>query len=207
MSADAILAALAPGVSARTAVDGVWADVPGLDVREMARWMAEEGARFVAVTAQPVAAEAPADAADDSADAAGGAVPGDSAEGDADAVAARAEDAGEPAGSSGPETPLPAAYRLTYHWDDHGLLVNLSTEVEGGRAVSIVDICPAADWTEREICDYYSITFDGSTDTRRLMVLADDEPGFFDRTRDAGHDADPAQTSYRNHTAEKEGER
>jgi hypothetical protein len=168
VSADAILAALAPGVSARRAVDGVWADVPGLDVREMARWMVGYDARFVAVTAQPVAAEV-ADGAT--------------------------------------ETPPPAAYRLTYHWDDHGLLVNLSTEVEGGRAVSIVDICPAADWIEREICDYYSITFEGSPDTRRLMVLADDEPGFFDRTRDAGHDADPAQTSYHNHTAEKEAER
>ncbi len=96
-------------------------------------------------------------------------------------------------------------HRLIYHWDVDGLLVNFSTEVADGRAVSIADVCPAADWAERETRDFYAIEFEGSTDRRPLMVLPGDEPGFFNRTREAGHDADPAKTSYLDHTAEKGG--
>lgn len=51
--------------------------------------------------------------------------------------------------------------RLAYHWDLEGELLNLITTTHEGSIHSIAAICPAADWIEREIHDYFAVDFTG----------------------------------------------
>ena len=46
---------------------------------------------------------------------------------------------------------------LTYHWDLDGEVVSFVTHLAEKKAVSIFDLCPAADWIEREISDLYEV--------------------------------------------------
>lgn len=83
-------------------------------------------------------------------------------------------------------------YRLIYHWDADGELLNIATTVSDGLIATIADIWPAADWVERELRDYYALEFEGRTETPTLMLLEGDEPGLFSRTCTVGRDSDPA---------------
>ena len=69
-------------------------------------------------------------------------------------------------------------FRVIYHWDLQGRLLNFVTITNRATLPSITSICPAADWIEREIHDYFAVNFAG----RELptLVLSDqDPPGIF----------------------------
>ena len=69
-------------------------------------------------------------------------------------------------------------FRMIYHWDLQGRLLNFVTITNQATIPSIPSICPAADWIEREIHDYFAVNFAG----RELptLVLSDqDPPGIF----------------------------
>jgi hypothetical protein len=59
------------------------------------------------------------------------------------------------------ELPEGEGIRLDYHWDLDGTLATVITKAENGSAASIYDLCPAADWIEREIHEYFAIEFAG----------------------------------------------
>ncbi len=69
--------------------------------------------------------------------------------------------------------------RLDYHWDLEGQLLSLTTITHEGSIPSIAALCPAADWVEREVHDYFAIDFMGRDETRPLMLRPDDRPGIF----------------------------
>jgi NADH:ubiquinone oxidoreductase subunit C len=69
-------------------------------------------------------------------------------------------------------------FRVIYHWDLEGRLLNFVAITHRATLPSITSICPAADWIEREIHDYFAVNFAG----RELptLVLSDqDPPGIF----------------------------
>ncbi|HET9654157.1 MAG TPA: NADH-quinone oxidoreductase subunit C [Kineosporiaceae bacterium] len=95
---------------------------------------------------------------------------------------------------------------LIYHWNVGSAVLNICTVIpEGGQAVTIADLLPAADWAEREIRDYYGLEFTGRTRTPTLMLREGDPAGLFSRTADVGRETDPAATARRAAEAE-EGE-
>ena len=69
-------------------------------------------------------------------------------------------------------------FRLIYHWDLEGNLLNCVTLTRQGALPGIARICPAADWIEREIYDYYAINFTGR-DLTPLMLNEQDPSGIF----------------------------
>lgn len=69
--------------------------------------------------------------------------------------------------------------RIEYHWDYEGQLLTLVTRTHEGSIPSISAICPAADWVEREIHDYFSVDFVGRKETPPLMLKPEDKPGIF----------------------------
>ena len=69
-------------------------------------------------------------------------------------------------------------FRLIYHWDLEGSLMNCVTLTREGAVPGIAGICPAADWIEREIHDYYAVNFSGR-DLPPLMLGGQDPPGTF----------------------------
>lgn len=70
-------------------------------------------------------------------------------------------------------------FRILYHWDLDGKAAHLSTETQGGQVMSIASICPAADWIEREIHDYYGILFTHRDSLPPLILRSADPPGLF----------------------------
>lgn len=66
--------------------------------------------------------------------------------------------------------------QLDYHWDLAGRLVSIVTQTQEGQAVSIRDLYPAADWVEREIQEYFAISFQGS-EYEPLMLRPGDTSG------------------------------
>jgi hypothetical protein len=88
-------------------------------------------------------------------------------------------------------------FRLIYHWDLDGALLNIAVRVPGARVTSVAAVCPAADWVEREVRDYYGLEFTGRDDTPPLMLREGDERALFVRTRALGRDTDPADTARR----------
>jgi len=77
--------------------------------------------------------------------------------------------------------------RLAYHWDLAGELLNLVTSTHEGTINSIAAICPAADWIEREIHDYFAVDFIGRVDGLDPLVLRPgDSPGLFQWNGPAG---------------------
>ena len=93
-------------------------------------------------------------------------------------------------------SPAPdGGFRLLYHWDLAGRLLTIADTISGKRTESIADIWPAADWAEREAGDYYALEFAGRDELPALMLRPEDEPGLFSRTRELGHDADPADAA------------
>jgi len=95
--------------------------------------------------------------------------------------------------------------RVMYHWDIDGDIVTISTTATDGSIPTISDILPAADWVEREIRDYYALTFEGRAETPTLMLQDGDEPGLFSRTCTVGKDVDPAETAREAVAAKPEG--
>jgi hypothetical protein len=69
--------------------------------------------------------------------------------------------------------------RLVYHWDIEGTLFNLGTLTRDGKLPSISPNCPAADWIEREVNDYFAVVFTGRENLVPLVLRKSDRPGLF----------------------------
>lgn len=67
--------------------------------------------------------------------------------------------------------------RLDYQWDLDGKLLCFVCATEGRQIVSIADLCPAADWVERETHEYFAANFMGRESTAPLMMRAGDTLG------------------------------
>jgi hypothetical protein len=67
--------------------------------------------------------------------------------------------------------------RLDYQWDLNGQLLSFITATAGKRIASITDLCPAADWVERETHEYFAIDYTGRETTRSLMTRDGDPIG------------------------------
>jgi hypothetical protein len=67
--------------------------------------------------------------------------------------------------------------RLDYYWDVKGVVYAITAQTSGDTLVSIADLCPAADWLEREIHEYFNVQFSGRVDTKPLMLRPGLEPG------------------------------
>lgn len=91
-------------------------------------------------------------------------------------------------------TPVPdGGFRIIYHWDLDGELLNFAVTLPVARTDSIADLLPAAEWVERETHDYYALEFLGRDDTPALMLRPGDEAGLFSRTQELGREGDPAE--------------
>lgn len=78
-------------------------------------------------------------------------------------------------------TALPASNddcKMIYHWDIKGHLLNFITATREGKLPSIANICPAANWIEREIHDYFAVNFTGR-ELPPLVLRPDDISGIF----------------------------
>jgi NADH:ubiquinone oxidoreductase subunit C len=71
--------------------------------------------------------------------------------------------------------------RLFYHWDCGGQLLNFVTHSIDGGISSITPLCPAADWVEREIMDYFACEFSGHPSPGHLMLRDGDRRGIFNK--------------------------
>ncbi|MDA8326089.1 MAG: NADH-quinone oxidoreductase subunit C [Nitrospiraceae bacterium] len=80
----------------------------------------------------------------------------------------------------------PQPYRLFYHWDMEGRILTFSTLTREEAVASISSICPAADWIEREIHDYFAVNFTGRDGLSPLLLRPDDPPGMFHWGRKKG---------------------
>ncbi len=80
------------------------------------------------------------------------------------------------------------ALRLSWHWDLGGTLLSMCASLEPGTAApSIADLCPAADWAERETHDYYAVDFEGRAETPPLVLRGGEQPGVMLEPRAARH--------------------
>jgi respiratory-subunit NADH dehydrogenase subunit len=59
------------------------------------------------------------------------------------------------------ELPDDGGMRLDYHWDVGGELLTFTLKADGKKIPSIHDLCPAADWIEREVHEYFAVDFEG----------------------------------------------
>ena len=73
---------------------------------------------------------------------------------------------------------LPGAdrFRLEYHWDLEGRLLGFAFDIAGNSIESIVDLCEAADWIEREVHEGFGIDFNGR-EYEPLLLREGDMPG------------------------------
>lgn len=69
-------------------------------------------------------------------------------------------------------------YRMIYHWDFQGQLLNCATITSQATLPSITRLCPVADWIEREIHDYFAVNFAGR-ELPTLVLSGQDPPGIF----------------------------
>ncbi len=76
--------------------------------------------------------------------------------------------------------------RVAYHWDIDGILLTVVTMTHAQKVASIASICPAADWVEREIHDYFAITFTGRAELPPLVLRESDPPGVWRWQRGGG---------------------
>jgi hypothetical protein len=67
--------------------------------------------------------------------------------------------------------------RLDFHWDWRGIILTFSTQTHGNKFASISDLCPAADWVERETYEYFKVEFTGRDNTKPLMLRPGLEAG------------------------------
>jgi NADH:ubiquinone oxidoreductase subunit C len=69
-------------------------------------------------------------------------------------------------------------FHMIYHWDLQAQLLNFVTITHQATLPSIAGICPAADWIEREIHDYFAVNFAGR-ELPTLVLNGQDPPGIF----------------------------
>jgi NADH-quinone oxidoreductase subunit C len=62
------------------------------------------------------------------------------------------------------------AYHLSSWEHLHRVRVKVGLPEEDLRAPSAVGVFPAADWQEREVYDFFGVTFDGHPDLRRILM-------------------------------------
>lgn len=67
--------------------------------------------------------------------------------------------------------------RLDYQWDLDGKLLSFVTATSFNKIATIADLCPAADWVERETHEYFAVEFTGRKHTQPLMTRAGDPVG------------------------------
>ena len=67
--------------------------------------------------------------------------------------------------------------RLDYQWDVDGKLLSFVCGTVARQIPTIADLCPAADWVERETHEYFSVEFTGRESTKPLMTRAGDPLG------------------------------
>jgi Ni,Fe-hydrogenase III component G len=67
--------------------------------------------------------------------------------------------------------------RLDYHWDVKGVILTFTTRTQANTAISVSDLCPGADWIEREIHEYFAVEFSGRDNTKPLMLRPGLEAG------------------------------
>ena len=69
-------------------------------------------------------------------------------------------------------------FRIIYHWDLEGRMLNISAMTRKGSIPSIAMIHPASDWIEREIHEYFDVQFTGG-ESPPLFLNPEDSPGIF----------------------------
>ncbi|MGH2724061.1 MAG: NADH-quinone oxidoreductase subunit C [Actinomycetota bacterium] len=69
------------------------------------------------------------------------------------------------------------AYHLYSMEHRHRVRVKVGLPGDDLRAPSLVSVFPAADWQEREVYDFYGVTFEGHPDLRRIL-MPDDWEGY-----------------------------
>lgn len=67
--------------------------------------------------------------------------------------------------------------RLDYQWDLNGKLLCFVCSTHENQIATIADLCPAADWVERETHEYFAVTFTGRETTAPLMMRVGDVLG------------------------------
>ena len=82
----------------------------------------------------------------------------------------------------------PEEIEILYHWalDRLGLVVTVRTRVDRNRPeiASITNICPAAEWIEREMWELLGISFQDHADLRHLLLTDDWPDGKYPLRRD-----------------------
>jgi len=74
------------------------------------------------------------------------------------------------------QLPANEGFRLEYHWDLNGRLLGFPFQIAGYTIESIVDLCEAADWIEREVHEGFAIEFTDRT-YEPLLLRPGDKPG------------------------------
>ena len=74
------------------------------------------------------------------------------------------------------QLPKEEGFRLEYHWDLDGQLLGFAFVLAGNTIESILDLCEASDWIEREIHEEYSLEFTGR-EYEPLLLRQGDETG------------------------------
>jgi NADH:ubiquinone oxidoreductase subunit C len=74
------------------------------------------------------------------------------------------------------QLPNQTGFRLEYHWDLDGRVLGCFFEISSPSIESIYDLCPAADWIEREVFEGFKIEFTGR-DYQPLQLRSGQNPG------------------------------
>jgi Ni,Fe-hydrogenase III component G len=86
----------------------------------------------------------------------------------------------------------PHKIEILYHWalDWLGLVITVRTAIDRDKPemVSITEICPSAEWIEREMWELMGVSFTGHPDLRHLLLQDDWPEGKFPLRRDYRRD-------------------
>lgn len=74
------------------------------------------------------------------------------------------------------ELPDRLGIRLEYLWDFDGQLLGFPFHLTSAHIASICDLCPAADWIEREVREGFAVEFTGGN-YEPLLLREGDKPG------------------------------
>jgi len=81
------------------------------------------------------------------------------------------------------QVPDDEAIRLDYHWDLDGELLTFTIVTSDKQVPSIYELCPAADWIEREVHEFLGIDFEGR-EYEPLLLRPGDAAGVCRREED-----------------------